>query len=206
MSYPILKFRYAYPLDNRFRVYEEKLNPGVPYPSIDEVRERVPLLPAVWDEINKNNKAFKALEEIIGGVPQEERLTVYVVGRIGAMSTPLTVSTHRKGDGKPMPSETMQEIMLHELCHVCLTTLRGPRNVFWPAYLERYKNEKKVIVNHVLIYAFLLKIFEKLELGEERTEKMLQHPNLDYQRAIDLMRERGADALLQEYRDNIPIS
>jgi len=199
MNIPKLHFKYAYPLDREGRQLFADKNLGT-YPSIEEVENKVKECRRIWDDLNREDKVFKSLIEIIG-VTLPRDLEMYIFGGgFGAMSSPLMRPILGKS-GKVFTDDIFLEAAIHEVVHRFVDPENNPGiNNYWEAIRKEYANESELTQDHIIVYAVLVIVLEKV-FGSERLKDFMHPKHPDYQRAVAIVKEKGAQNLIKQFRD-----
>lgn len=191
-KYLELRFIYAYPLDVEMREqYEQR---GLEYPSIEVVKETVVQWRQLWQEVEREHSMLSLLSELTKRTPTRA-LECFVFGAgLQAKSTPLILPIMNR-NGEYVSNQRFVEMIIHELLHIYLTT---NNKSYWEYATKKYANEAPVTQNHILLYAFLYKIYndawekEPLDFGRDNL-------SVGYARAIQIVREEGYEHILSEY-------
>lgn len=200
MYIPKLHFKYTYPLDvDRRQLFSDK-NFG-PYPSINEIKNKISEWRNIWENLNVDDKIFKSLINITG-VNLSRDLEMYIFGAgINAMSNPLMMPIIGR-DGKVFTDDEFIETAIHEVIHRFVGDSENNPGIknYWEAIREEYANKSTLTQNHIIIYAVLEAALAKL-FGKEKLKNFMhpQHPN--YQRAIMIVSEKGAENLIKQFRE-----
>ncbi len=188
-----LSFIYAYPLDRGRRVlFEEK---GLAYPSMEEVSNVLKHWEVLWEDTNTERSILATLAELTGRVP-ERNLECFVFGAgLGAMSTPFLLPIWNKA-GEQWSDEKFIDLIIHELLHIFLVT---NNEQYWESVKEKFSEEEPVCRNHILLYAMLYQIYQKL-FNKEPIDFNRDNLPPGYARAIQIVRETGYEELIAEYQ------
>lgn len=197
---PKLHFKYAYPLDrNRRQLFEEK-NSG-PYPSIEDVKAKIGEWRKVWDDLNADDRIFKLLIEITGvNLPRDLELCIYGAG-LGAMSYPLIMPIARK-NGEVIADDKFIRTAIHEIIHRLVADPENNAGVkeYWRAIKQEYAVESILTQNHIIVYAVLGKVLGEV-FGKEKANGLMHSKTPDYERAIAIVAEKGAENLIEQFRE-----
>jgi len=197
---PKLHLNYAYPLDrDRRQLFADK-NLG-PYPSIEEVKNKVIEWRKIWDDLNIEDKVFKLLIEVMGvNLPRDLELYIFGAG-LNAMSSPLIIPIMNKS-GRIFTDDEFSEIVIHEIIHRFVNDSRNNIGIedYWNAIRKEYVNESILVQNHIIIYASLEIVLIGL-FGKERLKDFMNPKHPDYRRAIDIVIEKGAQNLIKQFRN-----
>jgi hypothetical protein len=199
MSHPII-FLYAAPLDRTRR--ELALSRNTAYPSVEEVKQTIEAWKKIWEEVNAGDRVLKRFEELTGAVlPYPTEVNV-IGGMFNAMSRPFILVTHPV-EGRALSRDEFLSNCIHELAHrfISVEEDTDPRKEkYWGALREKYPNEVPLTRSHILIYA-LLSIVVPECAGASAWEacKNIEN-NPPYQRALDIMNERGAMECIEDFR------
>ncbi|MBP9762219.1 hypothetical protein KBD34_01230 [Patescibacteria group bacterium] len=198
---PSVYFNYAFPLDEDRRELAKSRN--IPYPEWTDVDTATQAWAALWQEANKDERIIKRLIELTGRTLPYPVEVCIIGGIFDAMSIPLIIPLTRRG-GVRITDPDFLQILVHELCHrFTAPRENAPGTVeYWEAVKARYSAEPLATQKHILIYALLKKIVPDM-LGEESWNRCQQSPLPTYQRALQLMEERGADDCLNEFRSYV---
>ncbi|MCB0367842.1 MAG: hypothetical protein KDD45_00015 [Bdellovibrionales bacterium] len=188
-----LCFIYAYPLDRGRRgLFEEK---GLAYPSMEEVSNVLKHWEFLWVKTNNEKNILATLAELTGRVP-ERNLECFVFGAgLGAMSTPFLLPIWNKA-GEQWSDEKFIDLIIHELLHIFLVT---NNEQYWESVKEKFSEEEPVCRNHILLYAMLCQIYQKL-FNKEPIDFNRDNLPPGYARAIQIVRETGYEELIAEYQ------
>ena len=188
-----LSFIYAYPLDRGRRgLFEEK---GLTYPSMEEVSNVLKHWEVLWIDTNAEKNILATLAELTGRVP-ERNLECFVFGAgLGAMSTPFLLPIWNKA-GEQWSDEKFIDLVIHELLHMFLVT---NNEQYWGSLKAKFSEEEPVCRNHILLYAMLYEIYQKL-FNKEPIDFGRDNLPLGYARAVQLVRETGYKELIAEYQ------
>ena len=191
MEIPKVKFIYAYPFDmGRRNLYAER-NLGY-YPSIEEIKEKMLHWEKLWNETNKNDKIILKLIELTKGTPERSLECFVFGGGMNAMSTPFLMPIMSKN--KLRSDEIFIDVMIHEILHIFVS---GATKYF-DMVRDKYSKELVLTQNHIIIYAFLEKVYFDLF-----NSKPFYFDSNDlkegYSRAIEIVKERGYESLMQDY-------
>lgn len=193
-------FRYAYPLDReRRKLYEDrKLGP---YPSPETVRERLEAIRAGWELLNAQDRVVRRLQDLTGvELTRDLEFCIFGAG-MSAMSKPLVMPVMRR-DGALATDDQCMETVIHELCHrYAGDAEETPRlAAYWSHVNEAYASETVSARNHVIVYALMRIVMAEL-YGQERVAEFLRPMDPEYRRAVEIVGERGAEDLVQEFRE-----
>ncbi len=189
-----LHFRLAGPLDaDRRALYEQK---QLPYPTIETITATLAHWRTLWEKMNADDRAIKLLEETTDvSLPYDVEVCVIGSG-LRAMSYPLIIPVDRSTG--PMEDDDFYETIIHELAHRFLTDRENypQKQKYWDHLHEAYKTESLTTRNHIPVYALCELILPKLV--PHPIEMASRHS--DYQKAIDLVREKGAQNLVDQFK------
>lgn len=200
MNIPKLHLKYAYPLDRERRQFFADKNFG-DYPSVEEVKNKVSEWKKIWSEINKDSKVFKLLIKTIGvNLPRDLEMHVFGAG-LNAMSNPLIVPIVGRG-GKKFTDDEFIETAIHEVIHRFVGDSENNTNIekYWGAVRKDYEKENTLTQNHIIIYAVLEIVLSEL-FGKERLENFIHPKHPEYQRAVVIVAEKGAQNLIKQFQD-----
>ncbi len=203
---PKVYFLYAFPLDAERRdVYEGK---GFQYPSRKEVFEGVNSVKSLWTTINEEDTIIKNIIEILKVAPPYDFEFCIIGGGLAltGSSTPLLLTLY----SKDTPQEEYELIgtIIHELIHRFVASPRKTEqydtSAYWEYIGETYKEFSKVAQNHLIVYAVLEKIYPTV-LEQKQIESILDHDKEfpGYKEAIELVREKGADYFIEEFKSHL---
>ncbi len=187
-----LQFIYAFPLDSVQRATFEKQ--GLAYPSRAEIKEVMTTWRMWWSKVEEKHAILSYLESLTRrSLTRHLECFVYGAG-LNAMSTPFLMPV-LNGKGNVRTEQMFVETIIHELLHMYLVT---DNDVYWKYVREYYQSETIVCQNHILLYAMLHKIYNDVFEGEPIDFSRDNLPD-GYRRAIEIVRERGCDSLIEEY-------
>lgn len=193
-----MTFKYAYPLDsNRRQLFEEKGWEG--YPSMDAICAEVDIWKEFWEEFNKDDEIIKEIVNLIG-IIYPQNITAYVIGGgLNPMSTPLILPVLREISYEAEGARA--ELLVHEILHLFVGDIQliPFLNTYWRKTREKYSAESPVVQHHIIIYALLIKIFEKF-LPQCSIDDYIGDDWADYIRAYELVKAEGPDVLIEEFR------
>lgn len=191
MEIPKVKFIYAYPLDvNRRKLYLDK-NLGY-YPSVVEIKEKLSHWEKLWNKTNEGDKIIVRLIELTKRKP-ERSLECFVFGAgINPMSTPFLMPVVGR-DGERTDEEFL-DVMIHEMLHIFVSGA----NKYFDYIRDKYSTETVLAQNHIIIYAFLEKIYLEMFNSTPIDFSREDLPE-GYTRAIQIVKENGAESLIEEY-------
>lgn len=194
MNLPKLSFIYAYPLDRGRRVIF--LEKGLNYPSVEEIKSVLEYWERLWSETNSAKNIIANLVDLTGKVP-ERNLECFVFGAgLGVMSTPFLLPVWNK-EGKQWSDEKFIDFMIHELLHIFLV---NDNQKYWDFVQQQFATEEIVCRNHILLYAMLFDIYQRL-FGKEPIDFSRDNLPPGYARAVEIVREIGYKELINEYKN-----
>ncbi|MFB6212758.1 MAG: hypothetical protein ABEI53_03025 [Candidatus Magasanikbacteria bacterium] len=200
-STPKIIFKYAYPLDsNRRRLFEKK-NLGE-YPEFDEVKKEVSKWKNFWKDFNKDNRVIEKIIDLTGLVYPHD-IEAFVIGAgLNPMSTPLILPMQRMGNDYCQTKGERAEIIMHEILHKFVgdPEMSPKTEEYWDTLREKYSEEPTKTQNHIIIYALLIKLFEKF-LPEENIEDFVNEDFSRYVKALEIAQNEGADNLIEEFQE-----
>ncbi len=200
MNIPKIHLKYAYPLDiNRRQLFADK-NFGS-YPSVEEVKNKVKEWREIWEKLNKDDKIFKSLIEITGvNLPRDLEMYIFGAG-LNAMSNPLIMPIVGR-NGKIFTNDEFIETAVHEVIHRFVGDSENNAGIknYWEAIRKEYEKESILTQNHTIIYAILEIVLTEL-FGKERLKDFIHPKHPDYQHAIAIVSENGAQNLVKQFRD-----
>lgn len=187
-----LSFIYAYPLDRgRRNLFTEK---GIEYPSISEIQESLKHWQEMWSKMDEKKQLISLISKMTGRVP-ERNLECFVFGTgLNAMSTPFLLPIWDK-NGKKWSDEKIYDLIIHELLHIFLTS---NNDTYWKHVNEKYKEEDPACRNHILLYAMLYEIYEKIFNKEPIDFNRKDLPE-GYARAVKIVKNESSKKLIREY-------
>lgn len=203
MKIPKLYFKYAYPLDNERRQLFTEKNFG-DYPSFEVIKNKIDEWKKIWEgELNKNDRVMKWLIKLTGlTLPRD--LELYIFGRgIRPMSNPLIMPIMNfKGD--IYNDDEFAETIIHEVAHRFVGDSETNPQIkkYWQMIKKTYSNESILTQNHVIIYALLEIMLSEL-FDKERLKDFIKPKNPDYEKAVSIVSEKGAENLVEEFRNYI---
>ena len=191
MEIPKVKFIYAYPFDNgRRNLYSER-NLGY-YPSIEEIKEKMSQWKKLWDETNENDKIVLKLVELTKRTPERSLECFVFGGGINPMSTPFLMPIMSKD--KLRSDEKFIDTMIHEILHIFVSGA----SKYFDMIRSKYSKEVVLTHNHIIIYAFLEKIYLDMFNSKPLDFDVIDLP-VGYSRAIEIVKEQGYETLIGEY-------
>jgi hypothetical protein len=191
MEIPKVKFIYAYPFDNgRRNLYVER-NLGY-YPSIEEIKEKISHWEKLWSKSNKDDKIILKMIELTKRTPERSLECFVFGGGINAMSTPFLMPIMRKD--KIRSDEMFIDTMIHELFHIFVSGA----GKYFELVRDKYSQELVLTQNHIIIYAFLEKIYLDLFSSKPLDYSVNDLPE-GYKIAVEITKEQGYENLIQEY-------
>ncbi len=192
MTNPKLQFIYAYPFDRERRSLFESKN--LPYPSVEEVHERINTWSQLWEKTDDKHKIIEKLSELTKRV-LERSLECFVFGAgFGVMSAPFLLPIWNKA-GEQWSDEKFIDLMIHESLHIFQST---NNERYWKMVKEKYADEEPVCRNHILLYAMLYEIYQTL-FDKEPIDWERDNLPSGYARAISLVKEEGYQNIITEY-------
>ncbi len=193
MDLPKLSFIYAYPLDRgRRALFLEK---GLEYPSMEEVKSTLKYWEGIWSEADSSKHIIANLADLTGKVP-ERNLECFVFGAgLQAMSTPFLLPMWNK-ENKQWSDEKFLDLIIHELLHIFLVT---DNQQYWDYAQTQYAGEEPVSRNHILLYAMLYEMYQRL-FDKEPLDFGRDNLPPGYARAIELVKEIGYKELIEKYK------
>lgn len=111
------------------------------------------------------------------------------------MSTPFLLPIWNKA-GEQWSDEKFIDLVIHELLHMFLVT---NNEQYWESLKAKFSEEEPVCRNHILLYAMLYEIYQKL-FNKEPIDFGRDNLPLGYARAVQLVRETGYKELIAEYQ------
>jgi hypothetical protein len=199
VTYPKLYLKYAGPLDEDRRALFLKKNLGF-YPSPTEIKDVLQEWQETWNTINANDRVFHLLTSITG-VTLTHDLEMYIFGTgLPAMSKPLMIPIIGKGDRKFTVND-FTELIIHELIHRFVGDVENNPGItsYWQQIRQEYSGESIKTQNHIIVYAVLEETISQL-FDEESISSYINPPNQEYQVAVDIMRQKGRHALIQQFQ------
>ncbi|MCL5733798.1 MAG: hypothetical protein M1334_04070 [Patescibacteria group bacterium] len=200
MNIPKLHLIYSYPLDRERRELFARKNLGG-YPSIEEVKNTISEWRKIWSEINNNDKVFKLLIKTIGvNIPRDLEMYIFGAG-LDAMSKPLIMPIVGI-DGKKFSDNEFIETAIHEVIHRFVGDVENNANIrkYWQTIREEYKDEAILTKHHIIVYAVLEIVLSEL-FGKQKLKDFINPKPLEYQRAVAIVDEKGAEILVKQFRD-----
>jgi hypothetical protein len=198
MKLPQLHILYAYPLDRDRRELFAKKELGE-YPSQEEVIQTVNEWRGIWNEVNENDRIMERFTQLTG-VNLSRDLELFVFGGgLKAMSMPLMMPINMQG-GKRMERDRFIETVIHEIAHKFASGSNPELKKYWDKIYEDYKEEAIYTKNHIIVYALLLIVLKEV-LGEEKMEELIIPSHPEYQRALDIARERGPESVIADLKE-----
>ncbi len=199
-----LHITYAFPLDLVRR--ELAMKRGIAYPSQEKVFETATIWRQVWQRVNQEDRVIhqlSTLTRVTLPYPIEANI---IGGYFHAMSVPLIIPI-TVDQGRFLTETDFLNICIHELTHRFILPREDIPQIrgYWDALKERYATESRDTQNHILVYA-LLKLVLPTFIGEECWQACQKIDLPDYQRAFDIMEERGAEDCLREFTDHLKTS
>ncbi len=191
MEIPKVKFIYAYPFDNGRRNLFTERNLGH-YPSIEEVKEKMSQWEKLWDKTNENDKIIIKLIELTKRTPERSLECFVFGGGINPMSTPFLMPIMRKDEVRS--DEKFIDTMIHEILHIFVSGA----GKYFEMIRNKYSNEVVLTHNHIIIYAFLEKIYLDMFNSKPLDFDATDLPP-GYSRAVEIVKEQGCESLIEEY-------
>lgn len=193
MEIPKVKFIYAYPFDvGRRNLYSER-NLGY-YPSIEEIKEKMSRWEKLWNETNENDKVILKLIELTKRTPERSLECFVFGGGINPMSTPFLMPIMSKD--KMRSDEKFIDTMIHEILHIFVSGA----SKYFDMVRNKYSKEVVLTHNHIIIYAFLEKIYLDMFNSKPVDFDATDLP-VGYSRAIEIVKEVGYENLIKEYQE-----
>lgn len=192
-----IRFLYANPLDIVRR--ELAVSRNIAYPSVEEVRTQIQEWKRVWDEVNRDEQILTRLSELTKAVLSYPLEANCIGGMFDTTSVPFILVTHK--NGAPISKEEFIHTCIHEVAHRFIGQNEGTQS-YLTLMTEAYPLEPAVTRGHILIYALLSGIVPAF-CGAAAWEDCLKVPNPDYQRALALMQERGAEKCIEEFQRSV---
>lgn len=193
METPKVKFIYAYPFDvGRRNIYSER-NLGY-YPSIEEIKEKMLQWEELWNKTNENDKIILKLIELTKRTPERSLECFIFGGGINPMSTPFLMPIMSKD--KVRSDEKFIDTMIHEILHIFVSGA----SKYFEMIRNKYSKEVVLTHNHIIIYAFLEKIYLDMFNSKPVDFDAIGLPD-GYSRAIEIVKEQGYENLIKEYQD-----
>ncbi len=193
MHLPKLSFIYAYPLDAELRrSFEDR---GQIYPNQDVIKDVMNHWEKIWQEVNSQHEILGKLAHITQRVP-ERNLECFIFGRgLTPKSTPFMLPIWNRNQ-EQWSDEKFIDLIIHELLHIFLVT---NNEQYWESVKEKFLEEEPVCRNHILLYAMLYQIYQKL-FNKEPIDFSRDNLPSGYARAIQIVREIGYEELIAEYQ------
>ena len=193
METPKVKFIYAYPFDvGRRNLYSER-NLGY-YPSIEEIKEKMSQWGKLWNETNENDKVILKLIELTKRTPERSLECFVFGGGINPMSTPFLMPIMSKD--KVRSDEKFIDTMIHEILHIFVSGA----SKYFDMVRNKYSKEVVLTHNHIIIYAFLERIYLDMFNSKPVDFDATGLPE-GYSRAIEIVKEVGYENLIKEYQE-----
>jgi hypothetical protein len=191
MNIQKVKFIYAYPFDaGRRRLFIEKDKGD--YPEIEKVREKTRYWEKLWEEKDSEHKITETIYSLTKTIP-DRSLECFIVGAgINPMSTPFIMPVMSR-DGE-RTNEQFIDVMIHELLHIFVSKQRN----YFEYVAKQYKEESITTRNHIIIYAFLEKIFKDLFNSKPLDYDIDNMPD-GYARAIEIVKTEGYENIITKY-------
>lgn len=188
-----LHFLYAFPLDQVQRMACAE-NGDAEYPSIDEVRSGVERIETLWKEKDAQFNLLAEIAKVTNRVP-ERNLECFVYGRgLRPLSTPFLLPLLSRAGERT--DEKFIDLIIHELFHIFLST---DNRQYWTRVREKYPDESRLCVNHIVLYAMMFDLYERAFETEPIDFSRDDLPP-GYARAIELVRQTGAGNIIAEYK------
>lgn len=197
MNVPRLIFRYAYPLDDSRR----QLSPQIgitDYPSQDVVVAKCEEYRELWELYNKDNIILKKLTELLG-IEYTHDIEIFVFGGgLRPMSLPFLLPV--LGPGGIRSAEATVAIIIHELIHVFVGQEdHDGLKEYWQTVRHEYQDESITTQNHLIVYAVLDIALTEI-FGKEKVSDLIKTNNSEYQRAITIVLEKGAESIIADFQ------
>jgi len=195
MEIPKVKFIYAYPFDmGRRNLYSER-NLGH-YPSIEEIKEKMSQWEELWNKTNENDKIILKLIKLTKRTLERSLECFVFGGGINPMSTPFLIPIMNKN--KERSDEKFIDTMIHEILHIFVSGA----NKYFDMVRDKYSKELVLTQNHIIIYAFLEKIYLDMFTSKPVDFDAIGLPE-GYSRAIEIVKEQGYESLIEEYYSSL---
>lgn len=193
-----LHVTYAFPLDQSRRELAAKR--GEAYPTMEEVRSTAREWREVWRNVNQEDRIVSHLSSLTGVQLPYPVEACIIGGLFVPMSFPLIIPITDHKSTK-LTANDFTHHCIHELTHRFLAPKEEVPwiRTYWDQMYIRYAPESADTRNHILVYA-LLKLTLPTEVNSACWEACQKIILPDYQRAFDLMQERGAEDCLAEFR------
>lgn len=169
-----------------------------------EVHEYLDEVNALWKDVEQ--EVLATISDLTGRNWEHERIPCWVLWTCSQppFSDPLTLRVHYPKDGEPHKYAVTRfiDILVHELIHVNLTYGSPDLSEYFRWLIEeRYAQEALEAASHVPIHAIHRKVFDAV-FDDGRYEQELawcaKFPA--YERAWELVEQRGADEIIKELR------
>lgn len=171
---------------------------GLEYPTKEKIMSVKENWEKLWTDTNSEKDIIPYLAELTGRIP-DRNLECFIFGAgMQAMSTPFLLPIWNR-EGKQWSDEKFIDLVIHELLHIFLVT---DNDTYWESALKQFADEEPVCRNHVLLYAMLYEIYQKL-FNQEPIDFNRDNMPPGYARAIELVKEIGYKELIAEYKEII---
>lgn len=196
MSKLEVKFIYAYPFDVGRRKLAEERN--IKYPTFEEIINVKRHWAEIWIQFEKDNKILELIQTLTKRTPDRSLECFIVGGLINPMSTPFIMPILGR-DGIRSDEEFI-DTMIHEILHIFVS---GEKSYF--SFIDnKYSEESKSTKNHIIIYAFLEKVYKQLFDSQPLDYFRGDMPD-GYAKAIEIVKKEGFESVINEYYENLSL-
>lgn len=147
-----------------------------------------------WEE-----EVFKKLTEVTGLEWTEEEIKCYLISDHKPFSDPLTLSLYDRN------TEDLLITVIHELIHR-LFVLQGSNRErcekAWEWIDSEFEENRNVRI-YIALYAILIETLEEVFDPEIIEKEKVVPPLEDYERAWEIVQERGQEKVLEEFRSRV---
>lgn len=162
------------------------------YPSPKKLDNYIRKTEKLWRKDEK--RVLLKISKIMGLKWKENKIRVYVVGKCGPFSDPLTMCLYKN-------LNDFIDVLVHELIHQ-IQMQNGSIMKKWWRYVEKlYKKEPKITIRHVLLHAIHKKIYLDL-FDEKRLKRNLKRSVKDsYKRAWQIVEEESHEKIIKKFKE-----
>lgn len=191
---PIIEFCNSRIYDEKWREYFTVLKKD--YPPYKTLAGKIKKIEKAWEK--DGEEILKEIEKSSGLKWKENKIQCFVVGRSVAFSYPLTIMVY-----SDYPIDYVVDVLTHELVHQIFiqNDKQGELYGAWAYFYKKYKDEDENTIIHIPVHAIHHQVFAKL-FDEKRLQReidyMKEYPA--YKRAWEIVIEKGADNIIEEFK------
>lgn len=194
---PVIEFRYSQVYDRRWKGLLSLQNGGIlEYPTPQYIQKYITEKEGVW-KVNED-RILSGISEITGLQWQDERIRCYFVRRCRPFSDPLTLMPFNSDD-------KLIDNLSHELVHQIFIQNSDRASAAWSFFREKYREESKVTVNHIILYAVLIKLYKSMSQYDRLVELQSNLSDKDYTRAWEIAQDEGYDMIIADLKSNYKV-